>query len=277
MSGNAPFFKKQPIEDSLYIYGRVMPRQLYADGLFTPKKRREELSRVDNIKLSATLFNREGFSMKGQTLTDDNGYYAFSLPDCEGEWILIFGTRRKEKRQNFRPTVDRLLSPEKKLYSFYETELLPLRKPKNYFHENARPFTSPAKNPFEINLPLVTVKEKQPFVGKRNWEISRSFVGKYSHIHYNMDEIADAYYDRGERPPFIGTWLFHNPVIVNEYIKGSQFYIYHSLDKFPVIVTPAWKSKNQQFAFRHKKIDQKALARRNQRGIRFAGQLDIES
>ena len=197
--------------------------------------------------------------MKGQTLTDDNGYYAFSLPDCEGEWILIFGTRRKEKRQNFRPTVDRLLSPEKKLYSFYETELLPLRKPKNYFHENARPFTSPAKNPFEINLPLVTVKEKQPFVGKRNWEISRSFVGKYSHIHYNMDEIADAYYDRGERPPFIGTWLFHNPVIVNEYIKGSQFYIYHSLDKVPVIVTPAWKSKNQQFAFRHKKIDQKAL------------------
>lgn len=259
MSGNAPFVKKQPIEDSLYIYGRVMPRLLYADGLLTPKKRREKLSRVDNIRLSATLFNREGLSMKGRTLTDDNGYYAFSLPDCEGEWMLIFGTRREEKKQDFRPTVDRLFSPEKKLYSFYETELLPLAKPENYFHKNARQFTETAKNPFEINLPLVTVKEEQPFTGKRNWEISRSFVGKYSHIHYNMDEIADAYYDRGERPPFIGTWLFHNPVIVNEYIKGSQFYIYHNLDKVPVIVTPAWKSKNQQFAFRHKKIDQKAL------------------
>lgn len=260
MSGNAPFVKKQPIEDSLYIYGRVMPRLLYADGLLTPKKRREKLSRVDNIRLSATLFNREGLSMKGRTLTDDNGYYAFSLPDCEGEWMLIFGTRREEKKQDFRPTVDRLFSPEKKLYSFYETELLPLAKPENYFHKNARQFTETAKNPFEINLPLVTVKEKQPFTGKRNWEISRSYVSKYSHIHYNMDEIADAYYDRGERYPFIGTWLFHNPVIVNEYIKGSLLFIHHSLQtERSLMVRPAWRSKDRQFTLIHKKASQKEI------------------
>ena len=59
MSGNAPFVKRQPVEDSLYLYGRVEPRQLYGGGIFSTKRTRARAKQVDHVELSATLYNQD--------------------------------------------------------------------------------------------------------------------------------------------------------------------------------------------------------------------------
>lgn len=259
MSGNAPFVKRQPVEDSLYLYGRVEPRQLYGGGIFSTKRTRARAKQVDHVELSATLYNQQGYSMRGHTVTDSAGYYAFALPPCEGEWALLLSTRRDGKRINFRPTVDRLFSPEKKLYSYYETELLPLPQPRDYFRPDAPPTATAATEPSDIRLGTATVREKKPFEGKRDWEVSRRVASQHSHIHYDMDAIAEQYYDHGEEQPFIGTWLLQNPAIAAEYAKGRPVAVYVGLDGLSAILEPRVTDGWNHDDFPNRRVNDKQL------------------
>ena len=75
---------------------------------------------MGGVKLSAYLYNKDGFSLTGHTVTDSTGYYAFSLPDIYGEWNMVLKTQREGKaksyyvavNRHFRPLLRRLVAPE---------------------------------------------------------------------------------------------------------------------------------------------------------------------
>lgn len=208
MTGRAPFVKRQPLEDGLYLFGRLHPRRFWGDGIFTPRKRKERAARVGGVRLSATLYNHEGLTMKGAAVSDTAGYYAFALPPCEGEWQLLFKTEREGEAQNYLIGIDRWFSPPARRLSPRELTTAPCSAPP------APPFAPAAPGDTTalaatggLTLGEATVKgckEKNP---RAAWGGEGSLQESDEVLFYDCDVISEQLYDQGLPQPTVYEWI----------------------------------------------------------------------
>jgi hypothetical protein len=205
LSGVEPFQKKQPIEDGLYI-----------DGQLHQARKRHSAA---NVNLKAYLYNKGGEHYSGSTLTDKDGYYAFNLPDCNGDFTLLMKTQKEEKDTKYYVGIDRNFSPRIRNYSYYESQLLPPESPRDTLQEVEIPEAEHPKNKIiklddkSMLIPTVTVKRRRIFENARAaWETEKR--GQYrASIYYDCEKEANIMADRGERLPSFMTWLMNrNPL-----------------------------------------------------------------
>ena len=184
---------KRPIEDRLLLIGRL--------------KQVKKKYNVANVSLSATLYNERGFSLSGKTKTDKDGNYAFSLPDCEGEWTLLMNTKFADKNTKYGVGIDRNFSPAPRRMGPGEAAMLPLLRP-------LRNITAIAdfddKIPVDRNVHMlkdVKVKGRRRYKDATSaWESERR--GAYSAVlRYDCTKAAEEFADRGEEAPGLFSWL----------------------------------------------------------------------
>lgn len=208
--------KIQPIEDKLYLFGRLKP----------VKKK----NTVDNVALRAFLYNKHGESLKGSCVTDSLGYYAFELPDVSDEWHLQIKTQKDGDDINYRIGIDRRFSPARRDLSVLETELLPANVPNLFTRKVKKSDASGDKEEYvsitRKNHILPTVKVKGRYFTndtKVRWYDERN--GAYhASIYYNCDEVADSIADEGGKMLEIYEWLAaKNEFFVNE-TPNDPFY-----------------------------------------------------
>lgn len=206
LSGSAHFKKIQQIEDRLYLFGSVVP---------TKKK-----NPVDGIELNATLYNQEGYSLKGSATTDSTGNYAFSLPDVSGEWKLLISTQLDGKATNYRVKINRHFSPSMRSLSPGETAFVPPFEPNLLNSKNdsivTADFKALAKR--EHLLPEVKIKAKRRWTegARAAWESERQGQ-HWASVYYDIDEANDKAADEGLVTPSLYEWLSaRNPLF------GSQ-------------------------------------------------------
>ena len=207
MAGLSSFEKKQPIEDKLYLDGRLYPSNKKDD--------------VENIELIATLYNPEGFSLKGETVTGKNGYYAFDLPDCSGEWTLLLNTKKNGEAKKFRVGIDRQFSPSCKLLSPFEAELIPVNEDDIVrLRKVERHDTDITKKAHQLKTAVVKGKRYDKNHTRAAWENEGMFA-KSQAIYYNCDQYSDKLHDNGEQIPNVYEWLlkkdyFYKEVKIND-------------------------------------------------------------
>ena len=206
----------QPIEDQLYIYGQL-------------RQKKKKYS-VDNVWLDVNLFNKSGYHFKGEAKTDSNGFYAFKMPDVEGEYTLLINTGKADKNgywedANFYVGIDRHFSPTRRLLTAQETTPLPLLKPNLFNDPVTRKAAAESKEYIPINkkehvLPTVVVKAKRKslFENARAAWASEKEGQHYASIYYNADQDADKYADRGEDLPTVYEWLATR----NPFFRGTN-------------------------------------------------------
>ena len=206
MDGSRSFVRRHPLEDGLYLYGRLRPA----------RKRHS----VCGVGLRATLYNRAGESMGGEAVTDSLGGYAFRLPDCEGEWTLLLNAAKGGEAANCRVGIDRNFSPAARALSPLETArsevyapLLPLSAAPGFDTLAAR---LPMAERVHV-LKEVKVKGRRLFENARAaWETEQRGAFR-SYVRYDCDKAADEIYDRGGEIPGIFEWL----VKKNSFFSGE--------------------------------------------------------
>ena len=191
MDGTEAFVRRHPIEDRLYLYGQL--------------RRAKRKLTVDNVSLTATLYNRAGESMRGRATTDSTGNYAFSLPGT-----LLLNTAKDGEAAKYRIGIDRNFSPLPRPLSPLETERTPTDTPTLAVNAEA------AFDSIEATLPMdervhvikeVKVKGKRIFENARAaWENEQRGAYK-SYLRYDCDKAADEIYDSGGDMPTIFEWL----------------------------------------------------------------------
>ena len=207
MTGNKKFVKREPLEDALYI-----------DGCLHQVKKKNPVSQVS---LSATLYNSQGYTMSGNSITDANGYYAMRLPDCEDEWTMLMHTKKNDELTKFNIGINRHFSPQRRHISYAETQITPINKPNLFFksEEEATDSVNIPMNKRNHVLKEVKVKGHHIFENARaGWENERS--GAYrSSLYYNCADAADEIADNGEDLPEIHEWLSkRNPFFEDPYL-----------------------------------------------------------
>lgn len=213
MIGESQFSHLYPIEDHLYIDGKV----LKSNG-------REP---AEGIELKAYLYNRAGDVLSGITTTDSIGNYAFKTPDMGGEWKLIFNTNLFDKPIDTRVCVNRSFSPQARYLSPYETTKLPPLTP-NLFNSIPDSVYDEMEQPLILKrsrvLPEVKVKAKKRIYdnARQAWE-SEKHGQYYATIYYDCDKELEKIYDRGDEVPVFLDWLYaRNPLFEG---LGAERYI----------------------------------------------------
>lgn len=218
MSGNAPFEKRQPIEDRLYLDGRILPRRLYADGAFSTKKKKASAADVSDVRLNATLYNKEGEVLRGNLITERDGHYAFSVPECTGDWTLVLSTKKSEKYQNYVVSINRRFAPQPRDFDSGEAQLYPVTgTPFRFRTGHFTPIDSLPNDDKSVRLGQAVVKADGKKTGRLAWEYRRRSAERLSELHFNLEDEAEKFYDRGEEPPFMARWLLTHPIIFREY------------------------------------------------------------
>lgn len=215
----------QPIEDRLYLLGRVKA------GKSLP---------VGGLPLKVTLFGKEGIQY-GETVTDSTGFYAFDLPDLYGEWGMQVTVGAEKRKGKYIVGIDRRFSPSRRRLSPEECSTIPHPPSNLSFRETVSAATPSPTQPHDSvsdrphSLPEVDVKARRRrhrFEGaKAAWQSERR--GMYwADIYYDCDEETDAYIDRGEDIPAFDEWLMER----NGFLKG----------------TPGWLSGSEPCDLRYK-------------------------
>ena len=197
--------KIQPIEDKLYVFGKLKPD--------TSKWRKKHP--VDGVDLSAYLYLKTGEHMRGDCVTDSVGGYAFEMPDVDGEWTLQIKTKYEGKDARYVVSIDRHFSPAPRLLSPYETEMVPL--PESLEQLKKEKLAQAADDDEKVqaegrkhgNYVLPTVKVKGRYWTDNNklpWYDEKTGARKSS-IYYNVDEATDLINDLGEQLPTFCQWL----------------------------------------------------------------------
>ena len=189
--------KAKMIEDRLYIAGQL--------------KGRKKKHKVGGVEMEAYLFNRKGESLKGETMTDSTGRYAFELPDINGEWNLQIMTRKDNSPLSYFVSIDRHFSPAFRDVSPSEAERIPENGANISFMRNMEQDEKEALAILQKRdkvLPTVKVKAKRRFTdgARAAWE-SESNAQHWASIHYDVDAEADKIADMGEDMPSLNEWL----------------------------------------------------------------------
>ena len=222
MAGAEKVLMNQPVEDRLYLFGRLKPY----------RKR----NTVDNVRMKVHLYNSKGQSLSGTTVTDSTGYYAFELPDMSGEWMMQIFTlkqnrKEEEVRKTYRVGIDRRFSPAARYITPQEASRVERNTP-NLFAKDTRTEGSAddGTGDMDVNrivrlgnremlIPTVKVKaRKRYFTNDENVRWQDETRGwKWASIYYDCDEETDRILDAGEELPTVYEFLakrnpnFNNP------------------------------------------------------------------
>ena len=107
--------KQQPIEDHLTLIGQVK-------GM----RKRSSAVAVNDVRLQATLYNRAGQVLRGDTRTDSLGHFLFTVPDCEGPWRMSLRTTKDDKPADYYISIDRQPAFTARQLDYYEQQPSPL-------------------------------------------------------------------------------------------------------------------------------------------------------
>lgn len=193
MSGLRKLDKVEPVEDGLYMYGRVWNRT---------KK-----FAMPNIELTAYLYNRSGESMSGKAKTDSVGRYSFQLPDCFGDWSVQIVSKQDGEAKNSIVTIDRNFSPSMRVLSPYEMQTLQVGE-SNFFktkEEDDDEFVSITKKVHV--LPTVKVSTRRILGDEHVTWFDEDQAQKVASVYYDCDVYADQIADKGETIPTFDDWL----------------------------------------------------------------------
>ena len=206
-SGESPNFA-QPIEDQLYVYGKVINKS--------------RKNAADSISLNTFLFNRSGTSLKGNAVTDSAGRYAFGIPDISGEWNMQIKTTGTN--EDVQVLIDRHFSPSKRSLFHKETEMHGLTNSPFILIEDTSKldiFSNDTLSITEKNhlLPTVKIKNKRSFRGNMNrltW-YDETFGASKASLFYNCQRACEEIADKGGRIPELFEWLKEQ----NHFFNGS--------------------------------------------------------
>ena len=225
MAGVRPFVKREPVEDRLYVDGRVL-------GV---KKK----DRVSGVDLYVTLFNEAGESQSGHCVTDSAGYYVFDLPDCTGQWRMQFSTLVGGRLSERRVRVERGYMPAVRVLSFFETSPLPtdsfsmLGSGRFFGLLSASLLPRDTVPAFKVNKKDISLGEAT-VEGHRNkrehtrraWE-NVEWYEKREFLEYDCQELAQEYRDRGEEVPFLGDWVATKTYLINSLLGNGDGFAFH--------------------------------------------------
>ena len=195
MSGQRKLDKVEPVEDGLYMYGRVWNR--------TKKQT------MSGVELMAYLYNRNGESMSGKAKTDSIGRYSFQLPDCFGDWSVQIVSKQDGEATNSIVSIDRDFSPAKRILSPYEMRTLQVGE-SNFFKtedskDDEEEFVSITKKVHV--LPTVKVSTRRILGDDHVTWFDENQAQKVASVYYDCDVYADQIADRGEAIPTFDDWL----------------------------------------------------------------------
>ncbi len=236
MSGNAPFEKRQPIEDKLYIDGKLHPRIDFWGSAWMSKKAKRKTKDLANVDLRITLYNDSGLSFKGETVTDSNGYFAFSMPDVKGEWNAQLSTAKDGEERKFVISIDRLFQPPVLEYEYYETTLAKDTAKAMFVFKPDKGRYDRAKDEIRNIDSLLHSKkgDKLPKMGKHlgeavarakaetPWAYQLDTIRKMSQAHFDMQREADKYADAGKAPPTLADWFLSHKTYRDAFVKQNR-------------------------------------------------------
>ena len=224
MSGVRPFAKSEPLEDGLFLDGRVFGKR--------------KGDRVDGVELSAFLYNTSGVSLKGSCRTDSAGYYAFQLPDnAMGSWRMVLRTERNGRPYDCRVRINRWFAPPARDLDLFETTSSPPDSnlcfrpgrlsalfPKAEADTLADVTLKRKKNKKDISLGMVTKKGRRynPEKTRQAWDNPEWFERR-EFITYDSEALAREYEDRGEEVPFLLDWIKSKPYLLNALGKQTSY------------------------------------------------------
>lgn len=211
MCGLSDMEERQPVEDCLYIDGKLREFRKY--------------NKRDNVELKAFLYNKDGQSLKGETKTDTDGNYAFGLPDISGEWNLQLFTLLDNKRKTFHVGINRQFSPLPRFITPIEASVTPPNLPNLFVRRDSMATDEDVSIPLlkkERILKNVTVSAKHRYFTNDNWQYKNEDYGRrYATVFYDIDKELDRIRDLGEDEPDLFTFLckrnplFNNPECIN--------------------------------------------------------------
>ena len=214
MAGKTVWKQVYPMEDGLYVDGRL--------------RKTKQKTRVDSVDIDVTLYNRDGASFVGRCVSDSSGFYAFKIPDCEGEWTMLLNTSRSGKPMKCGIMIDRNFSPVARRLSYYETVRQPLSD--NGILLSANKTTEDLHIPIDKRNHLIKeVKVKGHRLlelAREGWE-NEQRGAYYASVRYDCDKALDEMHDKGEDVPKLLDWLKN----INGFFTGST----GSFDHYPLV------------------------------------------
>lgn len=199
MAGEKKLDKVEPIEDGLYIFGRL--------------GQKNSKNSVDNVDLAAYLYNQSGQSMSGKAVTDSLGRYSFQLPEIYDDWVLQIKSKKEGEAENYVIGIDRHFSPPMRMLSPYETATLPVGKAE-FFKETIDDVEDEDDNELKQSitkkthvLPTVKVRTRRILGELRSTWFDEDQGQRNAMIYYDCDTYADQLGDLGEEMPTFDDWL----------------------------------------------------------------------
>lgn len=209
----------QPIEDGLNLFG----------SLYRVRNHWRKSNALGGVDLTAYFYNSKGQHYRGTARTDSSGYYAFRLPDLEGDYELKMETRLQGDRKSYTVGIDRRFSPAARYLEQGETQQLPLTADRRLLKLEVPQYgdtTAGSEN--DENEPLrrrvgkhdfvtktVKVKAKKHYWTDYTGGWFNETDGKYhADLYYNCLDAAEEFTDKGEDVPTFLSWLcMKNPLI----------------------------------------------------------------
>lgn len=212
----------QPIEDGLNLFG----------NLYRARNRWRSSNALGGVDLTAILYNTKGDHYQGTARTDSSGYYAFRLPDLEGDYALKIETRLDGDRKSYTVGIDRRFAPAARYLDRTETQRLPLTPSRRLLGLTAPQADDAAadeeEEEREKNEPLrqrvgkhdfvtktVKVKAKKHYWTDYTGGWYNEADGQYhADLYYNCVDATEELTDRGEDVPTFLSWLcVKNPLL----------------------------------------------------------------
>lgn len=208
--GDSAFVCNHPIEDRMYLRGKVHSRK--------------EGAKVAFMTLKAFLWNGEGRSFSGTTTTDREGYFLWAMPGLRGEYQLQIKLKKERMQNSYYTSIDRNFSPPPSPYSDSETESSPPCRGNLRFPAGGQQVSSSTRRNGEDShslnshffvpdsiLPEVVVQEhrRHSLLGDKEHNIwhDESFGEYRASLHYDCDAATDEMMDRGLTVPTVYDWL----------------------------------------------------------------------
>ena len=204
LSGQALIEHFQPIEDRLYLFGKV---------------RSKGGAPVAGIPLSVTMYNQAGQVVEGDCKTDSVGGYTFRIPELDGDWTLLFRARQEKKRKaDYQFSVDRNFAPLARYIGKEETRMVPVDTAgllRWAYTEQTDNLKSSGRK-WNYTLDNVNIRARRVW-DRTSWR-DETNARLHSMIYYDCDEAVDMLADKGEFPPSVMGWL----KIKNSFFSGND-------------------------------------------------------
>ncbi len=235
MAGVTPFTVKHPIEKSLVIEGTVL-------SLLQKKPKA-------NVDVFMTLIC-DSTSQRGSCVTDEEGRFNMELADFNGKGRLTIQTNEKGKKKEHIVKLDRVFSPESKIYAYQEKlspENILIQKDTIAIKQDTTIIDQQEKQPEQKvktqldkkaqRLDEVVVKARK--ITRREAESLRN-----ASVVYDVEKSTDELIDKGE----------DEPANILDFIRKSNQFFTFSTSTSEGWITGRYKGKNVIFCLNNNSL-----------------------